>query len=250
LSFFLLFALGIVIGQDVWQRIFTARDAKVARRGTILAGIYCMAYAGATALIGMIAAVAFPGIEDEQMTFATVVVDLLPPGVSGVVLAGTLSALMSTASGTLLASSTLLSHDIYRRFVARDVPEREFLRVTRRVTGALGVVILATALLIQDVLVALDIAYTLLTGSLFVPVLAGFFWKRATARGTLVSVSASALVSAVAMAVFGPGSTPPILLGMGTSFATLMAASYATRPPEPARLSEWHRRLKAPGTGS
>jgi SSS family solute:Na+ symporter len=248
LSFFLLFTLGIWIGQDVWQRIFTARNARVARRGTIVAGVYCMGYAAATAFIGMIAAVAFPGLEDEQMAFATVVVDLLPAGVSGIVLAGTLSALMSTASGTLLASSTLLSHDIYRRFVATKLSEAEFLRATRRITGALGIAIIGTALLIQDVIVALDIAYTLLSGSIFIPILAGFFWKRATAMATLVSIVTSAVASSVAMAVWGPGSSPPILCGMGTSLLALVVVSVKTKPPEPDRLAEWKRRSSGPGS--
>lgn len=246
LSFFLLFGLGILIGQDVWQRIFTARNARVARRGTILAGAYCMLYAVATAVIGMIASVAFPQLESSQMAFATVVVELLPAGVSGIVLAGSLSALMSTASGTLLAASTLLSHDIYRRFVARDIDERDFLRVTRRITGLLGLALIAAALLIRDVLIALDIAYTLLSGSLFVPILAALFWKRATATATLVSMAASAVVSCVAMVAWGPGSNPPILLGLGTSLVTLIAVSLATVPPSAGRMAAWQRRLSGP----
>ena len=99
-AFFLLFFLGLLIGQDIWQRVFTARDAQVARRGTIVAGLYCILYAIATVLIGMIAAVKFSNLEDPQMAYATVAVEILPAGVTGLVLAGSLSALMSTASGT------------------------------------------------------------------------------------------------------------------------------------------------------
>jgi SSS family solute:Na+ symporter len=243
LSFFLLFGLGILIGQDIWQRIFTACSARVARRGAILAGAYCMLYAVATAGIGMIAAVAFPRLENPQMAFATVVVDLLPTGIRGLVLAGTLSALMSTASGTLLAASTLLSHDIYRRFVAPDLDERRFLRVARRITGVLGLGLIAAALWIRDVLVALDIAYTLLSGSLFVPIVAGLFWRRATAAATLLSMAASSAVSCAAMIVWGAGSNPPILLGLGTSLLTLIAASLLTAPPGAAAAAAWQQRL-------
>ncbi|HSF15009.1 MAG TPA: sodium:solute symporter [Vicinamibacteria bacterium] len=226
LSFFLLFCLGLAIGQDIWQRVFTARDPTVARRGTILAGAYCAAYAVATSVIGMIAAVAFPELEDSQMAYATVVVELLPPGVTGIVLAGTLSALMSTASGTLLASSTLIAHDVYRRFLVKDVSDEEFLRKTRLVTGVLGILLVAIALWIQDVIVALDIAYTLLSGSLFFPIIAGMVWKRATAPATLVSMGLSALASSLAMVAWGAGSTRSILVGLGTSLVTLVAVSY------------------------
>lgn len=89
-----------------------------------------MLYGVAMALIGMVAAVKFSGMEDAQMAFATVAVELLPAGLSGIVLAGSLSALMSTASGPLLASSTLLANDICKRFFAEDITDLDFLRAT------------------------------------------------------------------------------------------------------------------------
>ena len=184
--------LGLIIGQDIWQRVFTARGAKVASRGTLIVGVYCIAYAIAGAVIGMVAAVKFPGLEDPQMAFASVAVGLLPAGISGIVLAASLSALMSTADAPLLATSTLLANDVYRRFLAKDITDAQFLRATRILTAVIGVVVLMCALWIQDVMRGLDVAYTLLSGSLFFPVFAGFFWKRATAAGVLISMCCSA----------------------------------------------------------
>ncbi len=242
-AFFLLFFLGLLIGQDIWQRVFTARDAEVARRGTIIAGVYCVLYAIATALIGMIAAVKFANLEDPQMAFATVAVEILPAGVTGLVLAGSLSALMSTASGPLLAASTLVASDIYRRFFAEGLTDEKFLRVTRSFTCIIGIVVMVCALWVQDVVKALDIAYTLLSGSLFVPVFAGFFWKRANAAGTLVSMSLSATASVIAMGRWGVGSSEPIMIGISTSLVTLVAVSLMTSPPGSEHLSQWEKRL-------
>jgi len=92
IAFFLLFFLGLIIGQDIWQRVFTARDNKIARRDTIIAGIYCLLYATATAMIGMVATVKFVGLDDPQMAFATTAANIRPVGLTGLVLAGTLSA--------------------------------------------------------------------------------------------------------------------------------------------------------------
>jgi len=242
-AFFLLFFLGLLIGQDIWQRVFTAKNAEVARRGTIVAGLYCVLYAIATALIGMIAAVKFADLEDPQMAYATVAVEVLPAGVRGLVLAGSLSALMSTASGPLLASATLVANDIYRRFFAADLSEEKFLRVTRSFAGIIGIVVIVCALWVQDVIKALDIAYTLLSGSLFVPVFAGFFWKRANAVGTLVSMSLSATASVIAMGWWGVGSSEPIMIGISTSLVTLVAVSLMTSPPGSEHLSQWEKRL-------
>jgi SSS family solute:Na+ symporter len=249
-SYFLLFFLGLIIGQDIWQRVFTAKDARVARRGTVIAGVYCVAYAVAMALVGMIAAVEFPGLEDPQMAFATTAVDLLPPGASGMVLAGSLSALMSTASGPLLASSTLIANDLYRRFFAKEIADREFLKRTRWITGVVGVAVVCCALWIQDVIKALDIAYTLLSGSLFVPVFAGLFWKRANTAGTLASMCLSAGVAITGMSVWGIDSTLPIILGLGTSLITLVVVSLVTTPPDRERLVHWEQRLAGTNDGS
>ena len=247
LAYFLLFFLGLLIGQDIWQRVFTARDARVARGGTVLAGLYCIAYAFATTLVGMIAWLHFPDLQDSQTAFARVAVGMLPVGVSGIVLAGSVSALMSTASGTLLASSTVLASDVYRRFFVTDLSDEKFLGLSRMLTGALGVAVITVALLIGDVILALDIAYTFLTGAIFVPVMAALFWRRATATGTLASICASALAAGASMFVWGAGATPPIIVGLATSLVVLVAASLVSAPPQAARLIAWERRLAGAG---
>ncbi len=243
-SYFLLFFLGLIIGQDIWQRVFTARDARVATRGTVIAGAYCMAYAVAGAVIGMVAAVKFPSLADPQLAFGTVAVELLPPGISGLVLAGSLSALMSTADSPLLGSSTLVANDIYRRFFAPEVTDEKFLRVTRITTCVLGIGVIMCALWIQDVLKAIDLAYTLLSGSIFAPVFAGFFWKRANATGTLISMCVSVAVAIVAMAIWGIGSNEPIIFGVASSFVTIVIASLLIAPPDSERLQQWESRLQ------
>ena len=242
-AFFLLFFLGLLIGQDIWQRVFTAKDAQIARRGTIFAGLYCLLYAIATAFIGMIAAAKFANLQDPQMAYATVAVEILPAGVTGLVLAGSLSALMSTASGPLLASSTLVASDIYRRFLAEDLSEARFLLVTRSLTCVIGILVIALALWVRDVVKALDIAYTLLSGSLFVPIFAGFFWRRANAAGTLASMALSTVASVIAMGHWGVGSSEPIMIGIGASTVTLVAVSFMTPPPGSERLLAWENRL-------
>jgi SSS family solute:Na+ symporter len=66
LSFFILYFLGIIIGQDVWQRVFTARDVGVARKGGIAVGLYCLLYALAGALIGMAGHTFLPALSDAE----------------------------------------------------------------------------------------------------------------------------------------------------------------------------------------
>ena len=119
LSFFLLYFFGIIIGQDIWQRVFTARSVKVARNGGIGVGLYCAAYAAAGALIGTAAHAFLPPLADADAAFAQAVNAVLPAGLRGLVLAAALAAIMSTASACLLASSTVLLEDVYLPLRAR-----------------------------------------------------------------------------------------------------------------------------------
>ncbi|MFD1708795.1 sodium:solute symporter [Siminovitchia sediminis] len=231
-QYFLLFALGMVVAQDIWQRILTAKTLKVARAGTFAAGVYSVLYGIAVAIIGMCAFVILPGLEDTQNTFASMAVEVLPSGLLGLVVAGVVSALMSTASGTLLASSTLVSNDIIRQFFKKELTDRQFLRLSRTVTTIIGILTIVCALWIQNVLVALDVAYALLSGGIFAPVILGLFWKRATAKAAFYSIIISSIVIIAGLAIQGLTSTAPIVYGIAVSFVIMVAVSLATGQKE------------------
>src|SRR6204780_2271459 len=88
ISFFILYFFGIIIGQDVWQRVFTARSVGVARNGGLIVGLYCLCYALAGAVIGMAGRVFLAPLADPDSAFAQIVNAVLPEGLRGLVLAG------------------------------------------------------------------------------------------------------------------------------------------------------------------
>ncbi|EST53344.1 sodium:solute symporter [Brevibacillus panacihumi W25] len=227
IQYFLLFCLGMVVAQDIWQRIFTARTMTIARYGTIGAGVYSFLYAIVLSIIGMCAFVVLPNLDDPQNAFASMALQTLPSGVLGIVLASVVSALMSTASGTLIASSTLIVNDIVKGYFAPDMSEQRFMKVSRLTTFTIGVFTIICAVWIQDVLVALDIAYAVLSGAIFFPVLLGFFWKQTTAKAAFYSILVSTVVILVGLAVKGISSTDPIVYGLIASFVTITTLTLA-----------------------
>ncbi|MCX7056695.1 MAG: sodium:solute symporter, partial [Proteobacteria bacterium] len=66
LSFVTLYFFGILIGQDGWQRVFTARSIKVARNGGLYVGLYCLVYAAAGAAIGAAGHAFLPPLADSD----------------------------------------------------------------------------------------------------------------------------------------------------------------------------------------
>ncbi|RXZ02376.1 sodium:solute symporter [Fictibacillus sp. S7] len=227
-QYFLLYTLGMVVSQDIWQRVFTAKSPSIARKGSLYAGIYSIAYALAGSIIGMCAFVILPNIGDTQNTFATLALNILPAGILGLVLASVISALMSTASGTLLASSTLITNDILRQYFMKDISDKKFLVLSRVTTLCVGLLAISFAVWIQDVLVALDVAYAILSGAIFVPFLMMFFWKKATPNAGFYSILASTIVVIGGLLIEGLASTNPIMYGIATGFVVLIGISLIT----------------------
>ena len=147
-----------MIGQDIWQRIFTGRTEKIVRTGTIVAGLYCMLYGVAGALIGAAAKVVVPRLESPDEAFAAVTEAVLPIGITGLVLAAALAAIMSTASAALLASSTIVANDLLT--LVRKVSNPMI--ATRITTFVIGVAVVGVSLVLNDVVGALTVAYDLL----------------------------------------------------------------------------------------
>lgn len=114
-TYVLIYTFGMLIGQDIWQRVFTARSDTTARWGGTVAGTYCLVYAIAGAVIGTAAKVMYPDLASADSAFATIVKDELPVGVRGLVLAAALAAVMSTSSGALIACATVANNDIWSR---------------------------------------------------------------------------------------------------------------------------------------
>ena len=223
LSFFALYFFGIIIGQDVWQRVFTARSVKVARNGGIAVGVYCLCYALAGAMIGTAGRVFLPPLANADSAFAQIVEAVLPVGLRGLVLAAALAAIMSTASACLLAASTVLLEDVYLRL--RGVLNAGSVAQSRVVTLGLGAVMTLLSCVMHDVIAALTVAYDFLVGGLLVPVIGAMMWRRGTTAGALASIAAGATLVAVLLAADGIDSDLPIYGGLGASLIAYVAVS-------------------------
>jgi solute:Na+ symporter, SSS family len=213
-AYFLLFFFGMMIGQDIWQRAFTAKDEKILRKGTIYAGVLCIIYGIAGAVIGMVASVVVPGLSDPQQALPQLVIKILPTGLIGLLVAAVSSAVMSTASGTIMASSTVIVNDFILFKSTKNRTEKEKIKLTRIVTFVVGCIAILISLVLQDIIVALDVAYAILSGSIFIPVIAALFWKRVSAKVALASMMISAVVVITDLIVEGVSSLNAIIWGI------------------------------------
>ncbi|WP_327226490.1 sodium:solute symporter [Streptomyces platensis] len=268
-TYVLIYSFGMLIGQDIWQRVFTARSDKVARLGGTAAGTYCLAYALAGAVIGTAAKVLYPHLGSPDDAFATIVRDALPVGVRGLVLAAALSAVMSTSSGALIACATVAHNDIWARVkgiaAVRRKPQAgdsgdsggspsadrageraeapDEVRGNRAFILLMGLAVIVIALALNNVVEALTLAYNVLVGGLLVPVLGGLLWKRGTAAGALASVVVGGLTVIGLMVSLGVLANEPIYYGLLASLVAYVGVSLATPPTDAAVLAAWRARL-------
>ncbi|MFI0716764.1 sodium:solute symporter [Streptomyces inhibens] len=249
-TYVLIYSFGMLIGQDIWQRVFTARGDKVARLGGTAAGTYCLAYALAGAVIGTAAKVLYPHLGSPDDAFATIVKDALPVGVRGLVLAAALSAVMSTSSGALIACATVANNDIWARVKGFASGRREEsaqphdeVRGNRVFILLMGVAVIVIASALNNVVEALTLAYNVLVGGLLVPILGGLVWKRGTAAGALASVVVGGVTVIGLMITLGVLANEPIYYGLIASLVAYLAVSLATKPTDAAVLAAWRARL-------
>ncbi|PAN00164.1 sodium:solute symporter [Streptomyces sp. Alain-F2R5] len=247
-TYVLIYTFGMLIGQDIWQRVFTAGSDRTAKWGGTVAGTYCLVYAVAGAIIGTAAKVLYPKLASPDDAFATIVKDELPIGVRGLVLAAALAAVMSTSSGALIACATVANNDIWSRLRgAVRGPEAEGehdeVKGNRAFILAMGVAVILISIALNDVVEALTVAYNLLVGGLLVPILGGLLWKRGTAQGALAAVAVGGLAVVGLMAGYGILANEPVYYGLLASLAAYVAVSLATRPTDEATLTAWRERL-------
>lgn len=225
-NYFVTYTLGVMVGQDIWQRFFTGKTKSIAKVSGILVGVYSVLYSLVMVTIGMCAYVLFPNIQNTQNVFMHIAFETLPPGLLGIVLAALAAAIMSTASGTLLASSTIISNDILKPICFKDIDDTSFLKLTRLTTLCLAIIAILIASLIKEVLVAIDIAYAILTGGIFIPVILGLFIKWITKRAAFFAILVSIFTVFLCLIIIGPGSNITIIYAIILNAVTLFGVSY------------------------
>ncbi len=130
--------------QFIVQRCLGARSEWDARIGVVFAGFMKILLPLLVVIPGIIAFKLYPGLTDKDLAFPTLVRDLVPMGLSGIVMAGLASGMLSHISSVLNSCSTVFTMDLYKPFLGRNKPEQHLVRVGR----VSGFVILAVATLL------------------------------------------------------------------------------------------------------
>lgn len=138
-----------------------AKDEKTARKGFIWGGILIFPIGFLSAILGLAAKVQYPDI-NPTMALPQIIMGL-DPILSGITLAALWAADVSTACTILLGAGTLISQDIYKRFINPDVSVQKFLKVNRIVILLVGLGTLYLAFTAVGILKTMLIGLSLTT---------------------------------------------------------------------------------------
>ncbi|WP_040584122.1 sodium:solute symporter [Sedimentibacter sp. B4] len=122
--------LGVLCGQTYVQTILSGRNDIDAKKATVAAALLLPPVGLGAVFIGMYMKINYPLIESSQ-AFPIFVLENMPPLLGGAVLATLLLALVGTGSGMALGFGTIVSKDIYKKFIRKDADGKKELLVSR-----------------------------------------------------------------------------------------------------------------------
>ena len=231
--------LGACTAQAGVQPVLAAKDIPTARKACVLAALVVAPFGLITAMIGMTARVmSYNGtllntsgqvVTDGKLALSTLMMNL-PPLEGGLVLAAELAAILSTVSPIILASGTMLTKDLYQRLWKPDATDAQVLHMSRVTTALSGVVCAVSAMLLVNASRVLDIVYSAysLRGALFIVVLLGIFWKKASEPGACVGMLFTGVVVVVWVLVKSVTGSYPISANFSETYAAVITAFAAT----------------------
>ncbi len=242
-SFFTL-ALGSIPQQDVFQRVTSAKDEKTAVRGTVMGGVLYFFAAFIPMFIAYAAIVMDPKIvelfkaEDAreiQRILPDLILSKTPIWAQILFFGALLSAILSTASGALLAPTSLFTENVIRPLFG-EMEDKRFLTFLRVVLIIFSFCALLFAINSKSTMYEMvQNAYKVTLVGAFVPLVAGMFWKRATTQGAMLSVVlglaswllAEAGIIKVAVAAEDPANAaiPPQFIGLAVAAVAMIVGS-------------------------
>lgn len=203
------FGLALILSPAYWignqaivQRSLGARSEFEARASYIWGALLKNVIPLIVAVPGLIAVALLPDLKDGDSAIPNLVGELLPAGLRGLFVAAFLAALMSSIDSYLNSAATLVSNDLYKPFINRDVTDQQLLSIGRITTVGLVAWAVGFAFLLTTMSEASGIYAIFQTlmaffqGPAFAILLIGILWRRATGNAALI-----ALLSGIATSI-------------------------------------------------
>ncbi|HOL65219.1 MAG TPA: sodium:solute symporter family protein [Accumulibacter sp.] len=231
LAAWLTMMLGSVPQQDVFQRVTSAKSARIAVYASLIGASLYFCFTFIPMFIAYSATMIDPTrfnaliVSDPQRVLPTLVLEHTPVFAQAIFFGAVLSAIMSCSSATLLAPSVAFSENIVRHLLPQ-LGDHAFLRVMRLTLVGFTLVVLLFALNSgASIFKMVENSYKITLAGAFVPLFFGAFWKRATTQGALAAIVGGVGSWLLIESLVVEPLVPPQLIGLGVSLCAMLIGS-------------------------
>ena len=242
-------------GGYIAQRIFSAKSENDSLLATLFFNVAHYALRPwPWILVALASIVLYPhgvagpdGKIDPELNYIQTMIDQLPAWLRGLMIAGFLSAYMSTMGTHLNLGASYLTNDIYRRFIRPTASEAHYVWISRLAT----IVVMGLAILGANLNNSVSGAYVYLynlTAGVGLVMILRWYWWRVNAWSEISALAASALVSNLLLVshVFGDANAPAEVLLVTVPITTLiwLTVTFLTQPESEATLVRFYERVR------
>ncbi|MDZ7373112.1 MAG: Na+:solute symporter [candidate division KSB1 bacterium] len=242
-------------GGYIAQRIFSAKDEKHSLLATLWFNVAHYALRPwPWILVALASMVLYPDLADKEAGYVRTMVDHMPTGFLGLMVAAFFAAFMSTISTQLNWGSSYLINDFYRRFLVRERDEGHYVRASRIATVITMLLAGLATLLMETISGAWRFLLALGAGSGSVYILRWYLW-RINAWSEIAAMAASLVTALTLQLAFGLSAEKPkdfaalMLITVAVTTIVWLAVTFLTRPEDDKVLQEFYRRVRPGGPG-
>ncbi|MBC7500062.1 MAG: sodium:solute symporter family protein [Herminiimonas sp.] len=232
--------LGSIPQQDVFQRVASSKNEKIAGRASILGGLLYFCFAFIPMFLAYSATLIDPAMvarlidTDPQLILPTLIMTKVPLFAQVMFFGALLSAIKSCASATLLAPSVTFTENILKDLLPAQT-DKQFLLGMRAVVLVFTLIVTVFALHTESSIYKMvENAYKITLVAAFVPLAFGLYWKPATRQGAICAILLGLSSWLLLEAFAADGFWPPQLVGVLMSLGGMLVGSLAPQVIGPA----------------
>ena len=220
------------IRQDVWQRIWAAKNLKTARNGYWISMIIAVILGAMTVLIGVYSKFGLNlDITETPLVYYHVIQEVFPFPLVVVMIMVLLAAVISSADSFFIAGASSIANDIIKPNV-KISSQKKMLLYSKVSVLIVSVISLILSLMIPGLVNLMVTGTAMSVSGLLAPVVFGLFWQRPTKIAGNISMW-SGLGSAVIWQILGhPFGIHPILVGLPLSIIMLLVVTFLSKKDE------------------
>ena len=233
----LIFGIGYMGLPHVVVRHMSMQSTKTVKGAILISAIWNQFFIYVPYILGLIGIILLPNLADPEMVITELAYTLFPGFFAALLLSAVMSAVMSTADSLLMQAGTILSRDVYQRFINKDASQKTTVLVSRLCILGGGLVGIAVAIYEPPSIFGLAVfAFGTLGNSFLVPYVASVYSKKANALGCLCAMIGGATTNIIwtSMELETITAVHPFLAGLTVSLIGMIIGScFGRKPSQP-----------------